>query len=145
MTVRKVLCPIAFEENSLTALKLAKQIAASQGATLLLVHIAPVVMIPMEWALEPYKAAAEDAKERLEKIASQLRNEVKCEVIVRVGDPAQGIIGVATGAEADLIVMATHGRTGISHLVLGSVTERVVREAPCPVLTIRPETLAGKL
>jgi universal stress protein A len=144
MTVRKVLCPVAFEENSLAVLKLAKEIAAAQGATLLLVHVAPIVMVPMEWTLEPYKAAAEDARERLQKIASQLGNEVKCEIIVRVGDPPQGIIAVATNAKADLIVMATHGRTGLSHFVLGSVAERVVREAPCPVLTIRPETLAAK-
>jgi nucleotide-binding universal stress UspA family protein len=144
MTLRKVLCPIAFEENSMVALNVAKKIAANQGATLVLTHVAPVVMVPMEWTLEPYKAAAEDAQERLQKIAEQLGADVKCEIIVRVGDPPQGIIGVAVSTKADLIVMATHGRTGISHFVLGSVAERVVREAPCPVLTIRPETFAAK-
>ena len=58
--------------------------------------------------------------------------------LVDMGVPYQKIVETATAEEVDLIVMATHGRTGLSHLLLGSVAERVVRLAPCPVLTIRP-------
>jgi universal stress protein A len=58
--------------------------------------------------------------------------------LVTMGIPYQNIVEMATAESVDLIVMATHGRTGLGHLVLGSVAERVVRLAPCPVLTIRP-------
>jgi universal stress protein A len=58
--------------------------------------------------------------------------------LVNMGVPAQRILETATAESVDLIVMAMHGRTGLGHLVLGSVAERVVRLAPCPVLTIRP-------
>jgi nucleotide-binding universal stress UspA family protein len=58
--------------------------------------------------------------------------------LVAVGTPYYKIIEVANAKKVDLIVMATHGRTGLSHLVMGSVAERVLRMAPCPVLTIRP-------
>lgn len=60
--------------------------------------------------------------------------------IMRTGNAAHEIIAAAADLKTDLIVMATHGRTGVPHLFLGSVAERVVREAPCPVLTVR----AGK-
>jgi nucleotide-binding universal stress UspA family protein len=55
-----------------------------------------------------------------------------------MGSPFRKIIETAEAEHVDLIVMATHGRTGLSHLVMGSVAERVIRTAPCPVLTIRP-------
>jgi universal stress protein A len=58
--------------------------------------------------------------------------------MIKSGDPAQVIISVAREIGADLIVIATHGRRGLAHLIMGSVTEKVVREAPCTVLTIRP-------
>src|SRR5262245_60965743 len=66
--------------------------------------------------------------------------DVKVEMTRRVvvGPPYREIVEVARAEQADLIVMATHGRTGLSHLFMGSVAERVVRAAPCPVLTIRP-------
>src|SRR5690606_29410704 len=64
--------------------------------------------------------------------------EVEVAHQVVVGSPARDIVKIAAAAKVDLIVIATHGRTGLSHLVMGSVAERVVRTAPCPVLTIRP-------
>jgi len=64
--------------------------------------------------------------------------------VVRTGDPAETIERAAQELGIDLIVMATHGREGLSHFVIGSIAEKVVREAPCPVLTVRPELLAPK-
>jgi universal stress protein A len=61
------------------------------------------------------------------------------ELLTRSGEPAAGILMAQADISADLIVMATHGRTGISHFFVGSVAERVVRESGCPVLTIRPD------
>ncbi len=66
-------------------------------------------------------------------------SDVEHETVLRIGNPAEEIIKAEHDYGADLVVMATHGRTGVAHLVLGSVAERVVRESTCPVLTIRPK------
>jgi nucleotide-binding universal stress UspA family protein len=69
---------------------------------------------------------------------------VRYETLVTRGDPAEQVLNAARSLEADLIVMGTHGRKGLSHLVLGSVAERVVRESPVPVLTAHATTGARK-
>ncbi len=144
MEWNKILCPVAFEEGSVAALKLAEKLVAKESGTLILLHVVPVVLAPMEWALEPYKAAEQEARTRLEAIAQRLAQGFKRELIVCVGDPAQGILDTAKNLMPDLIVMSTHGRSGLAHFFLGSVAERVIREAPCPVLTVRPETITSK-
>jgi nucleotide-binding universal stress UspA family protein len=75
-------------------------------------------------------------------LAPVLEKEAEVEVMRRVvvGIPYRTIVDVAEAEKVDLIVMATHGRTGFSHLIMGSVAERVMRTAPCPVLTIRPSS-----
>ena len=80
----------------------------------------------------------------LAQILSQ-RHGSKVEVARRVvvGIPYRKIVEVAEEEKSDLIVMTTHGRTGLSHLVMGSVTEKIVRTAPCPVLTIRPTSVSA--
>jgi nucleotide-binding universal stress UspA family protein len=70
--------------------------------------------------------------------------EVGVTRLVVVGSPSHEIVKVATAEKVDLIVIATHGRTGLSHLVMGSVAERVVRTAPCPVMTIRPVAVTAE-
>jgi universal stress protein A len=78
------------------------------------------------------------SKEKLQEIAQErLKGGIRYEILTRVGDAAKSILEVAEEVGAELIVMATHGRSGISHFFLGSVAEQVVREAPCPVLTLR--------
>ncbi|MBI3179828.1 MAG: universal stress protein, partial [Deltaproteobacteria bacterium] len=79
------------------------------------------------------------AEEEMQKLADSLPPEMRERVQRRfvVGEASEAIIETAKGEGADLIVMGTHGRSGLSHMVLGSVTEKVVRRAPCPVLTIR--------
>jgi nucleotide-binding universal stress UspA family protein len=85
------------------------------------------------------KAVEEQAKRKLEHFLSQLPGaQVKITRRVVVGVPFQRIMESASTEQVDLIVMATHGHTGLKHLILGSVAERVVRLAPCPVLTLRP-------
>ncbi len=64
---------------------------------------------------------------------------VKCELMVELGEPAESILRTQKNLGMDVIVMATHGRKGLRRFVLGSVAERVVREARCPVLTLRPQ------
>lgn len=140
---RKVLAPIEFDDvNSLTALGLARQIAHRDGSLLILAHIVPLIIVPADVPVyrDVYAPQEVESKTRLQKLAREhLPGDMKYQVLVRVGDAARLIVDSARELGADLIVMATHGRRGLSHLFVGSVTERVVREAPCPVLTVRAE------
>lgn len=138
---RKVLCPIDFSEHSLAALDVALKIVQQNDAGLYLLNVAPTPAgaagfqpVPME----PYAYVEKDRREQLEKLARErIPAAVRCEALVISGDPAEQVLETARGLEADLIVMGTHGRRGLSHLFLGSVAERVVRESPIPVLTAR--------
>jgi universal stress protein A len=134
---KKILCPVDFDQNSLLALGVASELAQERKATLYLLHVVAMPPGP-EVALSFGKMEAM-ARTKLERLAQgKLGRKIRYEVYVRMGDPRSEILLVAKQQGADLIVMATHGRKGLRHLVLGSVAEAVVREAPCPVLTIRP-------
>jgi nucleotide-binding universal stress UspA family protein len=134
---RNILCPIAFDRNSLSALRLAIELARESKATLHLLHAIGVPRAP-EVAL-PFGRLETAARMGLEKLARQkVGDKVRYQVRIVLGDPASEVLQTAGRTRADLIVMATHGRKGVRRLVLGSVAERVVREAPCPVLTVRP-------
>jgi universal stress protein A len=86
--------------------------------------------------VEPLTGAEEDARRQLDRLARDSHAQ-NYEIAVVTGDPAPSIIQAAKEHAADLIVMATHGRTGLSHFFLGSVAERVVRESSIPVMTVR--------
>ena len=137
----RILTPIDFDENSLAALEYAAAFARQPGATLYLLHVVELDPLHLQKEIAPMTknewAAEGIAKERLHKIAQErLGNTIRYEILVRVGEAAPVILEIAEHVEAQVIVMATHGRTGLSHFFLGSVAERVVREAFCPVLTI---------
>lgn len=140
---KKIVCPTDFSEPSYEGLKRAVELATHFGAELYLVHVVPV-MPPLppdpNFAFEvpEYERALHaDAERKLnEAKAEYIPPEVTVHTIVRHGDVAGEIIRVAQDEQADLIVIATHGLTGWRHLVFGSVAERVVRLASCPVLTI---------
>jgi universal stress protein A len=135
-----ILCPVSFDANSAAALDLARDLAEGTDAVVYLIHVVaapPIGSAPIP--MEPFPQSEHDARTALQQLAlSHLEGRVRYELIARSGDPAGVIIDAAREFGADSIVMATHARKGISHLLLGSVAERVVREAPCPVLTIRP-------
>jgi nucleotide-binding universal stress UspA family protein len=137
------LAPTDFSEPSKQAIAYAFELAQTFEATLMLLHI----IGPLDYPMRSYPHLVTTMLEYLERQAhhdlAQLlleAQDVKVEVTRRVveGPPYRKIVEGATAEQADLIVMATHGRTGLSHLVMGSVAERVMRMAPCPVLTIRP-------
>jgi universal stress protein A len=136
---RKILCPVSFDSNSMAALEVARELAAEHDATIFLIHVVPAA--PLGTApipLEPFPQTEHDARARLQQIAGEhLEGKVKYKLVARSGDPARVVIAAVAEFDADSIVMATHGRSGMSHLLLGSVAERVIREAPCPVLTVR--------
>lgn len=143
----KILCPIDFDEPSMAALDFARELARENGATLIVLNVAPIPMNATEIApipLEPYPVWEEVARARLKKVvADHLEGKgVAYNAETRSGEAAVGIIEQARETRPDVIVMATHGRTGVSHFFIGSVAERVIRHADRPVLVIRPQESA---
>ena len=138
-----VLAPIDFSERSRQAAQEAADLARKLGAELKLVHVVLRPTHPASYdafiELAPdSEQLAEMARPQLDEIAASLRTEgLEVEADVAIGTPADTIVAVAKSSGADLIVMASQGLTGLAHLLLGSVSERVVRQAPCPVLTLK--------
>jgi len=133
----RILCPIDFDGNSLEALRMARGIAEQNGARLFVLHAVPpgdptVMSAPAIMEQKGNRARAE-----LLRISNTELTGVDHETLLRFGHPAKEIIAGAVATNADLVVMATHGRAGVPRLILGSVAEKVVRESPCPVLTVR--------
>ncbi len=136
----KILCAFEFDENTTVALSLATSLAKESNATLYILHIARVptqdMDVPLPFDAEP--RWEKEAKARLARIVRKtVKAAVKYVIDVRTGVPDTDIVRAAQELGVDLIVMATHGRKGLGHFVLGSVTEHVIREAACPVLVIR--------
>ncbi len=139
---RTILSPVDFNDNSLPALNYAAVFAQQFEARSYLLHVVQTDAGHLRQELQHITKnewlAESIATDRLKRIAlDKLGERIRYEVLVRTGEPVQSILDTAIDIEADLIVMATHGRSGLSHFFLGSVTERVVREASCPVFTIR--------
>jgi nucleotide-binding universal stress UspA family protein len=140
MRLKRVLVTTDFSDASRQALPLAVELARQFDATLALVHVFPAAL-PGELShlgivFEQERLAAE-ARIRLERFReTELPASLRVEVTLLEGAAGNQIITFAKDAEADLIVIATHGHTGLKHLWLGSTAERVVRHAPCPVLVV---------
>jgi universal stress protein A len=136
----KILCPIDFDENSMAALEYSAGLAGGCDATIYVLHVVRAPFEPSEVPLEPTVPEwKQDAEAHLRAVTRQhLDGKVNYKVIAKRGDPAAAIIETERELDPNVVVMATHGRTGLSHLLLGSVAERVVRESPRPVLTVRP-------
>jgi nucleotide-binding universal stress UspA family protein len=137
--IKTILHPTDFSENASHAYQLACALARDYGAKLLLVHVRPIpAIVPTELGTIPPPSEENDEgrRARLEAIRPEDAN-IACERHLLAGDEAEEIIALAQRMSADLIVMGTHGRTGLNRLLMGSVAESVVRRAPCPVLTMK--------
>jgi nucleotide-binding universal stress UspA family protein len=135
---RTILCPVDFDPNSVAALRLARDIGRQNRAALHLFH---VVAMPMEGPERGvmYREAERAAEKRLEQLARrELKGKVRYDIRVVTGRPDRSVVNAARNTGADLVVMGTRGRGGLSRLLLGSVAEHVARNAPCPVLIARP-------
>jgi universal stress protein A len=140
---RSILNPIQFDDPSLLALGLAKEIAQHNGATLHLLHVASKLPAFGEPDVTEHEHSREEerARVRLASIADEHLAGVTYEIHTASASSralAKAVVRVAHEVSADLIVLKTHGRKGLSHMILGSVAEEVVRTAPCPVLTLTP-------
>jgi nucleotide-binding universal stress UspA family protein len=155
LPIRKIICPTDFSDPAAVALGSAAELASLFGAELCVVHIVPEVPRPT-WALQfaedrgyyevelakyekdLYGGSERKLRDILARVAAP---PIRSRAIVAMGgNAAHEIIRIASEEKADLIVIATHGFTGWKHVVFGSVAEKVVRLASCPVLTIRAQT-----
>lgn len=140
----RILVPTDFSEPSDAALDYARELAGMFGASLHVLHVieTPVaVMSPEIGIVDSPELQAQlfvDARDRLQlRITPNDRTHPSATIDIIWGTSAHSIVNYATERGIDLIVMGTHGRGGVAHLLLGSVAEKVVRHAPCPVMTVR--------
>jgi len=138
---KRILAPVDFDPSSLMALEFAAKLAKQNDGTVFILHIVPVDMdvTGMPQYVDLIKRQESLDRDKLTAIAKQHLAEVKWEILDQMGEPADVIDDVATKLPADLIVMVTHGRRGLARLVEGSIAEKVLRNAPCPVLAVRQE------
>ena len=141
---QKILVPIDFSDHSKEALSYAKEIANTYGAQLQLFHVIEETIHPAfslsgkSSIFELVPGIAEDCRQRMEQMLKETEGPVvNSEIIVKGGHAANDIIKFTKDNLTDLIVIATHGLTGIEHFLLGSVTEKVVRMAQCPVFALK--------
>lgn len=137
MNIKRILCPIDFSEHNQFANELASELAASSNASIVYLTV-PEQDSDSDYALAMNRIA-DEAMEKLEayrptKPGVDFSHEVKISSLT-----AQTIVEFAEASEIDMIVLATHGRTGLRRIVMGSVAAAVVRKASCPVLTIKPD------
>ena len=140
--MKKILVPVDFSECATKALQYAIPLARQHGASLTLLYVVPPIHVPGEFGVVDTTSAemamCEAGTGQLRTLASeQIGQTVPYETAVRLGSPVIEILDVAKGQNVDAIVISTHGRTGLKHVLLGSVVERVVQRAPCPVLVVR--------
>jgi nucleotide-binding universal stress UspA family protein len=145
MSVKNILVPTDFSETSEAALHYAAEMALTLGARLYLIHVPGRTGEHFE-ANFPHGQFEAAARKGLSSfLTTEQIDRLRPEYAVRVGVPPEEIVRYAELCDADLIIMGTHGRSGIAHALLGSVAEQVVRVAPCPVLLVRAPRPAAVL
>jgi len=141
--LKRILVPIDFSDCSKKALQYALPLAKQHQAAITLLYVVPTTSYAAgEYGGIDYASLEADARASADKtlaalVVDEIRGEVSADTVVCTGTPAPEIIEVAKRLPADMIIVSTHGRTGLKHVFLGSVAENVVRHAPCPVLVVR--------
>ncbi len=145
VSLKKILVPQDFSDYSLHAMRYAVTFAQLFKSELVVLHIVEPIVYPADFSFgqvsipameeEIRKHSEEQLNELVEK---EIPDEIRATPIIRMGKPFIEIVEVAKIENADLIVISSHGRTGMDHVLFGSTADKVVRKAPCPVLTIRP-------
>lgn len=144
---KKILCPTDFSEASYCGIKLGGEMAKNHGSEIIIVNVhKPIPKLPtprvetseVTFDITAYEAEViKDAEQNLAQVSGAiLPDSVTPKLIIRMGRPAEEILKVAEEENVDAICIATHGRTGLAHIVFGSVAQRVVRRAPCVVVTV---------
>jgi nucleotide-binding universal stress UspA family protein len=141
---RVILCPTDFSPSSMKAFEVAGAMARDRSAPLVVLHVAPKPLSSLGGTQAvppmPDEINLKDARDQLARITAPAG--VSMETRLEMGEAAPIILSVARDTNCQLIVMGTHGRSGLGRLLMGSVAEEVVRKAPCPVLTLKAEAPA---
>lgn len=144
MKIKKILVPIDFSDYSKSALRYAVNFAKLFDAEIILVYVVEPVIYPPDFSMGQIAIPTvttefdERAKEELNKLAkNEIPSQVKVSTVIKSGKPFIEIIDTAVETNVDLIIIATHGHSGVEQILFGSTAEKVVRKAPCPVLTLR--------
>jgi nucleotide-binding universal stress UspA family protein len=141
LKINSILCPLDFSEFSHSAIPMAAMIAGGLGAKLTLAHVVDARFDYPEWtaqvAINNSQELAKSAEMNLEKAAAEL-DGIETEIYVTIGVPHRALNEKIKEDNIDLVVMPTHGRKGIAHALLGSVSEKMVRTSACPVMIVRP-------
>jgi nucleotide-binding universal stress UspA family protein len=142
--IRRVLVPVDFSENSRKAVTYAKAFAKQSGAAITFLHVIQVNYAYGEFGAVDFTALEREmragaAKELAALVADAQSAGLTAASVVREGSPAKAIADVAQEQAIDLVVISTHGYTGLKHVLMGSIAEHVVRDAPCPVLVVRQQ------
>jgi nucleotide-binding universal stress UspA family protein len=139
LAIRSILHPTDFSESSATAFEFACSLARDYKADLIVVHIKQALVALDQMGVVPVP----EPPETWTKLEEQLRAmrptdfDRKFECLLRDGEPVSEILDLVSQKKFDLVVLGTHGRTGLGRLLMGSVAEQIVRRAPCPVLTVK--------
>ena len=147
--IHRILVPTDFSECGQSALAPARQLAAMTGAEIVLLNVMDhgVYYDTAYCFIDPAALINEAGRERLENLERIARENfpgARARWIVAQGLPEEAIVEQARNERTDIIVMSTHGHTGLRHWLMGSVAEHVVRNAPCPVLTVKPAYAAAE-
>ncbi len=139
--LKKILVPVDFSSSARKALHYGEALARQFGASLVLLNVVPPYMPVPDLVtidlVEVEQQFRDSARKELGEWQRTVAKEVATEVVLKTGDAGQEIVWTAKELEADLIVLSTHGRTGLAHVLMGSTAERVVQHAGCPVLIVR--------
>jgi len=146
MLPQRILCPIDFSDGSRSALRAAVDLAKVSSGEITLLHTFPPPRVGNDAMSEIVRGEAlAELEAQTQRALAEWRDEAlalgakKVETVALAGTPSEQIVKLAEKEEAQVIVMGTHGRTGIERALLGSVTEKVVRHAPCGVFVVRPQ------
>ena len=140
MEINRILCPLDFSDSGDAVNEYASTLASATGATLIYLHVTVPDINVDTYATLPVTLAEiqqENDRRRLKRVKPTVEG-VQFQHVVQYGFPKHVIVQYAIDHDVDLIVLGTHGRTGLTRLLMGSVAERVVRNANCPVMAIKP-------
>jgi universal stress protein A len=145
IVLKHILVPIDFSENSKKALRYAVPLAEQFGAVITLINIIEPTVFPSDFGFgqmsfpDVEQELIHKAEEELQAIGESVTTSVTIKTIVKSGIPFVEVTNFADEKDVDLIIVATHGRTGVEHILFGSTAEKIIRKAPCPALVVRAE------
>ena len=146
ITLRKILVPIDFSDYSKKALRYAVPFARQFNATIYLLYVVEPTIYPADFSFGQIgmpnvenELRTKGEQELQELIKNEIKGAVPSEAFVKVGLPFVEVVSFAKDEKIELIIVATHGHSGVEHVLFGSTAEKIVRKAPCPVLVVRSD------